>query len=233
MRVQTLGECTKSALWVGLDGVGSNEVVQVGTSQDVIDGYMSDGSLLAITSDYGWTEWFPAAMQQIPSSNFVVNPGDRIFAEVWVSPWCPDIYPFGVPRPHPLYCPLMGHFFIENLTTHVAPGLNPAPVPDGRTFSGTSAEWIMERPSPNNPDGSCCTGYYDLSNYNVAGMWGASYQLATGEWVPYDRDLIVQITMFSTDWTRKLSSAERVPIIDPYSKAAAQSLIKFTWHDFK
>jgi hypothetical protein len=53
-----------SSAWLGIDGDGSNDVLQAGTESD------SDGTC------YAWWEWFPAYSMAI--NNFPVKPGDVI-----------------------------------------------------------------------------------------------------------------------------------------------------------
>jgi hypothetical protein len=77
--VQPTVSCTKSAyqssvFWVGIDGVGSRSVEQVGTAADCV-GYA--------TKDY--YAWFDMAPKFLVRIAMVVNPGDVMFGRVSVS----------------------------------------------------------------------------------------------------------------------------------------------------
>src|SRR5208337_4610060 len=65
-----------SSQWVGIDGHGSNDVLQAGTETDA---YCSGGSTSTFYSS--WYEWFPNAEVRI--TNLPTNPGDLIAVEVW------------------------------------------------------------------------------------------------------------------------------------------------------
>lgn len=62
---------TYSAIWVGIDGFGSNTVEQIGTGQDFING---------VPYYYAWFEMYPNSSFSI--RNFPVVPGDVIGAAV-------------------------------------------------------------------------------------------------------------------------------------------------------
>jgi len=115
-----------SSSWVGLDGAyGSNDVLQAGVQQQV-DAH-GNASYVA------WYEWFapqqpssPGYIWQTNITNFPVKAGDMLF--------CSAQY-VGTTA---------GHLYFANLTTNSPPlSITLAP-PPGATFSGNSAEWIME-----------------------------------------------------------------------------------------
>jgi hypothetical protein len=123
----------KMAEWVGLDGYGTNDVVQDGTSAvGNCFGYMCAGWA---ASYYAWIEYFPNSEVQI--SNFSVARGDELFAEAWEGDSAGNLNPSGG----------YGWFYVYNYRTGVTyqgaiakPGNAPA-------FSGGTAEWIVEDPN--------------------------------------------------------------------------------------
>src|SRR6202171_2354850 len=114
------GTKTYSALWVGLDGDGTTDLVQAGTEQD------------ATNINLGFLPQQPT--EQI-ISNFTINPGDEIFTEVSVG---------GADGSLSLTGPF-GRFLIMNLTTGGYTFVNTPRAPT--TVSGREAVWIMERPT--------------------------------------------------------------------------------------
>ncbi len=122
-----------SSLWIGLDGWGSDNVVQDGTEEDVT---VWDFLFFKITSRtyYPWKE-ICCQEPEVVLSNFNVNPGDEIFSEVWMG----DAY--GNLDPNGGY----GYFWFEDVSTGQYAYLS-TPFSSG-TFTGSSAEWVMERPT--------------------------------------------------------------------------------------
>jgi len=97
---------TFSALWVGLDGDGTTDLVQAGTQQQAARinlGFI----LFTLTNYYAWTEFLPQQPTEQVISNFTVNPGDEILTEVWV----------GTGEDEPTLSGASGRFFIMNLST--------------------------------------------------------------------------------------------------------------------
>ena len=109
-----------SSQWVGIDGIGSPDVLQAGTEADAYLLGSIQGSYYA-----AWIEWYPFPSFQI--SNFAVAPGDEMFVEVWNS------------------SPTVGNAYLRNMTTQQDVSLT-FNAPGGTTLVGDSAEWIVERP---------------------------------------------------------------------------------------
>ena len=126
---QAFGTCSGgweySALWVGLDGVTTNSVMQAGTEADA---YCSGGYTQA--DYYAWVEWYPA--NGIKVTNLAVTAGDVV--AVWINPF---------------FSTTNGMAFIINETTnnYVTIGFS---APAGTSLIGSSVEWIMERPANQN-----------------------------------------------------------------------------------
>src|ERR1700737_4950946 len=126
------GTKTYSALWVGLDGDGTTDLVQAGTEQDATNinlGFIQ----FTLTNYYAWTEFLPQQPTEQVISNFTVNPGDEIFPEVWAGPGDSEPFLSGA----------SGRFFIMNLSTGGFASLSTARAP--ATVSRREAAWIMER----------------------------------------------------------------------------------------
>jgi hypothetical protein len=119
-----------SSTWVGINGNGTNDVLQAGTEQTLLE----DGSRQFVA----WFEWFVAGASLSDKFNFPYidmqtigniscSPGDTFQATI----------SYAGPR---------GFITLVNLSTGqgFAQGLEPPPNAD---FSGRTAEWIMESPT--------------------------------------------------------------------------------------
>jgi Peptidase A4 family len=163
------GAKTYSALWVGLDGDGTSDLVQAGTEQEATNinlGFIR----FTLTNYYAWTEFLPQQPTEQVISNFTVNPGDEIFTEVWV----------GTGDNAPSLSGASGRFFIMNMTTG---GFATVTTPRAATtVGGREAVWIMERPTVGG-------SLPDLANYRSSVMYNASARKANSPryhgFVPY------------------------------------------------
>lgn len=183
-----------STYWVGIDGYGTSDVVQAGTSQNT-------QTIFGIqASTYGaWTEWYPLTSQTV--SNFPVNPGDDIEVWVWVANAANTWSATGG----------NGWFLVWNATQNVQTEVTTV-IPAGVTFTGHTAEWIMERPTVNGTITS-------LANYGTAQMtdsWACDFSYGTHY---FGSDTSTQLTMMNG--TDELSS------VAPVTTRA----MTFTWHN--
>lgn len=125
---QALGTCTGGtdyeATWVGIDGWGSNDVLQGGVTAEAscFDWW---GAVSRSSAYYAWYEWYPAGSVQI--SNFPVSPGDDIWSEVVAT------------------SSSTGYLYMTNLNTNYSVQLYFS-APPGTNLIGNSAEWVVERP---------------------------------------------------------------------------------------
>ena len=124
---QAYGVCTGSwdfsSTWIGIDGSGSDDVLQAGSESDAY----CDGSGTA--SFYSaWYEWFP--LGEVRIKNFPISAGDDLFVEVWSEG------------------PTQGFAYFENYTTGQTVELEFS-APAGVNLVGNSAEWVVERPGVN------------------------------------------------------------------------------------
>jgi hypothetical protein len=121
---QAAGACTGgwdySSMWVGFDGLNSNDVLQAGVEADA---YCSNGSKQQKYS--AWYEWYPAYAVQVSAP--VISPGDLIYVYVWNTG------------------PTTGHYYLRNMTTGAASSLQ-FTAPAGTQLQGNSMEWVVERP---------------------------------------------------------------------------------------
>lgn len=121
---QAFGACTGSwdygSSWVGIDGYGSNDVLQAGIE---FDAYCSGGSVATFYSP--WYEWAP--LGEVRITNLPIAPGDDYFVEVWHT------------------SATQGFAYLVNFNTNQAVDIG-FTAPKGTTLIGNSAEWITERP---------------------------------------------------------------------------------------
>ena len=160
---------TYSALWVGLDGDGTTDLVQAGTEQEATNinlGFIQ----FTLTNYYAWTEFLPQQPTEQVITNFTINPGDEILTDVWV----------GTGDNEPSLSGAYGRFFIMNLSTGGFASLSTPRAPT--SVSGREAVWIMERPTVGG-------SLPDLANYGSAVMYNASARKANSPrykgYVPY------------------------------------------------
>lgn len=121
---QAFSACTGSwdygSSWAGIDGDGSNDVLQAGFE---FDAYCSGGTTATFYSP--WYEWFPFGEVRI--TNLPIAPGDDFFVEVWHT------------------SATQGYAYLVNLNTNQAVEVG-FTAPSGTKLIGNSAEWITERP---------------------------------------------------------------------------------------
>jgi len=109
--------------WVGIDGDCScNDLIQDGTEQE-----WTGGS----PSYYAWIEFIPESELEI--SGFPVAPGDVIEMYAWKTGSGSSV---------------KGNYYLANFNTRKS-GSTSLSIPPGTTFSGKSAEWIVERTEVN------------------------------------------------------------------------------------
>jgi hypothetical protein len=168
------GNVTYSATWVGLDGDGVSDLVQAGTEQNcvVING---------VSYDFlgAWTELVPNQMLEQGVSSLSPNIADEMSVKVWVGDSKGNLDQHGG----------YAWFFLYDVTqgnaVEVSTSFN------GTYFSGSEAEWIMERPFVNGSPA-------DLADYMLDGF-SDSYVLPTSAtaWTPLGTAQNRQITMYN------------------------------------
>jgi hypothetical protein len=153
-----------SSMWVGIDGnCKCNDLIQDGTEQEWVNG---------LAKYSAWIEFIPESEIVIP--NFPVFPGDMIYATS--SAGIKD----GV---------ITGFYFMANYNTNLSVSASIA-LPEGATFSGQSAEWIVERTDVN--------GSFDnpLPYYAYAYMDDAwAYRAGSNQRVTYLSEANENVTM--------------------------------------
>ena len=170
------GKTTHSSYWIGLDGLGSSDVVQDGTNQDVTE---SNGNIY--TSYWPWKE-ICCQEPEVAISNFNVRPGDEIYSSVWMGDANGNLTPWGG----------YGYFYFDDVTTGQYTWLRTQF--NSGTFYAISAEWIMERPT-------FSFGLPDLSDYWFAVMQSPWAYTGDNTWVNFlsggDGATIFQTTMYN------------------------------------
>jgi hypothetical protein len=114
------GSWDYSTQWVGIDGLGSPDVLQAGTEAD---GHATGASQAAFYA--AWIEWYPFSESRI--ANFSVAPGNEMFVEVWNTN------------------ATVGNAYLFNITRQQSVALT-FKAPSGTNLVGNSAEWVVERP---------------------------------------------------------------------------------------
>jgi len=122
------------ATWVGLDGIGIDDVLQGGVDQHIGSGNGNGCS--------AWAEFFPSP--PATASNFPVSAGDAVIFQA--------LY---LPDPNPLK---FGEVLMVNITQAVATIVVVCPGPD-TTFSGNTAEWVVETPTLADGDLAALPGF--------------------------------------------------------------------------
>jgi len=122
---QAFGACTGgwvySSSWPGIDGNGSNDVLQAGTEADAY----CNGTTQK-TNYYAWIEWFPAASVKVSAPT--IHAGDEVFIQVWSS------------------SPTTGFAYFYNVSTQQAAQYS-LTAPKRTTLKANSVEWIVEAPT--------------------------------------------------------------------------------------
>jgi hypothetical protein len=106
-----------SSAWVGIDGDGSNDVLQAGTESEIVSGSRQT---------YAWWEWYPDFEVEI--TNLPVSAGDIMYCLICV------------------HSATEAGFYIHNVTTGVATSFSKT-APSGTSLVGNCAEWIVEAPT--------------------------------------------------------------------------------------
>ena len=106
--------------WNGIDGWGSNDVLQAGVE---FDAYCSGGYKSSYYST--WYEWYPYGEVRI---SLPVAKGDDVFVEIWHT------------------SSTQGYAYIVNYTNNQSTEVGFTAYP-GYPLVGNSAEWVVERPS--------------------------------------------------------------------------------------
>jgi hypothetical protein len=135
-----------SSYWVGIDGLTNNALFQNGVEAD---GYNDcSGSYQYYAA---WIEWIPGPEFRV--TNAPVNAGDYIFIENWTT------------------STTTGCFYWGNVSQQWAATIcTSANALGGNPITGTSVEWISERPYT----GEHASGFAYLTNY-VTVPWWQSY----------------------------------------------------------
>ncbi len=151
---QAFGSCTggwvASSLWPGIDGNGSNDVLQAGVE---VDAYCNGGTTAGFYS--AWIEWFPFSETRVSSP--AIHPGDLVFVQVWNT------------------SPTNGYAYFYNYSTQASAAYQ-LTAPSGTNLIGNSVEWIVERPGFGGGL-TTLTNYIDSAwSYGVAWNYAAMTQ---------------------------------------------------------
>jgi Peptidase A4 family len=191
-----------SALWVGLDGIGTSDLIQTGTEQNAFELFP-----YSFTSYYAFSELLPNQPSESVLTGLPISPGNLMWANVGIC----DLT--GLANPKGTYA----CFFIENESTNkYADFMVPL---GGTSFTGSEAEWIMERPWVGGQ-------ISQLANYNEAIMFSAEAQTAAGSNVPYNASN-------SNNWTMVndyVTYADNNTLSTVKQENSSEML--FVWHNY-
>jgi hypothetical protein len=194
---------TVSSLWVGLGGSETPDLVQAGTNQAFYANLDYGDTYDAWSAYYNWIEWLPLAEIGV---SLPVSPGDVMWVDVWVG------QANGSPDPTGGY----GWFYMFNETSglfYYGSILQPA----GTTFSGSSFEAVMERPTACDWFDGC--QYTWLSNFGTAQMeYIGAYANDDIGYHTLTTDIPENVTMFGASGVLATSDVSE--------------LVQFHWHNY-
>jgi hypothetical protein len=110
-----------SSAWMGIDGWGANDVLQTGTSQDIL---MQNGN--AKKNVYAWWEWYPN--YEIKINNLLVTTGDHMTCLIFV------------------LNSRQATIYLTNRSKNIHTSFQ-VTSPSKTMLKGTCAEWISETPA--------------------------------------------------------------------------------------
>jgi hypothetical protein len=128
--------------WVGIDGAGSNDVLQAGTETDIFNIFFNARAI------YAWWEWFPA--NEVAITNLPVSAGDTMYCLICGHSTNATVY-------------------MSNESTGVWTRFG-ITAPKGTTLVGNSAEWIVERPTVNGSITSLADYKVEYFDEGIAGL---------------------------------------------------------------
>ena len=209
------GEDSKKAysgMWIGLDGEppsggdpGTTDLVQCGTGQDAIT-FETDSSNINISTYYAWTQFIPQQQTAHQITNFKVNPGDHIWAQLYIAD----------AGKMPSLSGYFGQMLMMNMTTSEFTWVY-TPVGSTRVI-GRAAEWIMERPKVNEQ-------LTDLANYGSAAMLYPYARRVGGGYVYYNGA--------TSSWLKMINGDDPIfPDILSTATPIDYSTLNFNWIAF-
>ncbi len=202
------GPPTYSALWVGLDGNNSLDLVQAGTEQNA----QSLPLFGTATSYYAWTEiCYIASGCQPMKEVFSVSPVDGMDVSVYVGDSAGNVNPTGDYAWFEVYAYSATGAQGMRFSTYLGTSFG---------FTGNSAEWIMERPYI-----TALGGNPELADYNTCQMVGSVFTTAS---IPYSYAQNEQTTMY--EWYSPQPDNDELSTVSAVS--GQPSAMLFTWKSF-
>lgn len=170
---------TDSALWVGLDGLGFQDLVQDGTMQNCAD-------FLGVNFfSYAAVEELLPNQPTAQSVSISINPGDSFWALAWVGDANHNFNPNGA------------YAWFNMWNTTKRQGVLVGLALNGTSYNGYDAEWIMERPCLNVDKNGQCTQYAELSNYYIAEMSYPQVMTSSFNWSYWNNFNFTVLQMFN------------------------------------
>jgi hypothetical protein len=196
------GVSSYSALWVGLDGWGTNDLVQAGTEQNAFNEVF-----YTFTSYFAFSELWPNQPYESQLTGLPVSPGEKVWTDVWVGDDNGNADPNGA---------YQWVYMLNENTNQMVDFTTPL---NGLSFGGSEAEWIMERPWVGGEPSS-------LANYGEVVLDQATAADAAGNSTNYQVFSHYNITMlnayYSWDDNNTLSTVAQ----------DGSTTMRFTWHNY-
>jgi hypothetical protein len=190
----------ESSMWAGLDGAATNDLIQDGTEQYV-------ESVREVTCTTYYLKTYDAFVEYWSTSGnnyyspFNVSPTDEIYAEAWSGDVDGNVTATGA----------YGWYYIEDITASNYLQVSLVK-PSGATFSGQTAEWILENPNSaaQNLADYSTTAIFDAYSYDTTNTWITAYSQGTTQWQMYDQSVLLSST----------------------TAPNSSSYLDFTWHNW-
>ncbi len=136
--------------WVGIDGWGSNDVLQAGTETEIVDVIITSRQV------YAWWDWFPSG--EVAITNFAVSAGDIMYCLICVN------------------STTTATVYLTNQSSGVSTSFS-ITAPKGTTLVGNSAEWVVERPTINGSLASLTDTKAVYFDEGIAGLSGTPFTI--------------------------------------------------------
>ena len=168
------GPGCNASVWPGVDGFGTNDVIQDGSESYLYFDMCSDtGCYDAVDGYYVWYEYYPNSEMYV----FQAGANDDVWCEAWAT--------------SPTSSSSGGGFYCKDNTTQWVLSTSVG-IPSGATFAGSTVEWILEAPTISGSPAA-------LPDYSTAHMWGAyGAYTSNGSWFGYTQLYNYNVTMYNS-----------------------------------
>jgi hypothetical protein len=168
------GAPCNASVWPGVDGFGTNDVIQDGSESYTYYDMCSDtGCYDAVDGYYVWYEYYPNSEMYV----FQAGANDDVWCEAWAT--------------SPTSSSSGGGYYCKDNTTQWVLSTSVG-IPSGATFYGSTVEWILEVPTIGGSPGT-------LPDYGTAHMWGAyGAYTSNGQWFGFSDLYWYNVSMYNS-----------------------------------